>query len=59
MDRRSLALLVAAVGAVSVAAAGDARTTAWGDPDIQGIWAPKKYQEPELGFGAWDLELGA
>lgn len=54
MDRRSVAWLVAAAAVAagigfalpsSMAAAGDARTTAWGDPDIQGIWS-QKYQTP-------------
>ncbi|HKC56460.1 MAG TPA: hypothetical protein VKC35_10070, partial [Vicinamibacterales bacterium] len=54
MDRRSVALLGAAAGVAaaivlgppsSTTAAGDVRNTAWGDPDIQGIWA-QKYQTP-------------
>ena len=54
MDRRSIAVLIAAVGVYvaivlgrpsSTAAADQARKTAWGDPDVQGIWT-QKYQTP-------------
>ena len=54
MDRRSLALLGAAtvvaaaiafVRPATSAAAAEPRKTAWGDPDLQGIWA-QKYQIP-------------
>jgi hypothetical protein len=54
MDRRSVALIVAAAGVSVVVvfggpsamtAAGDVRKTAWGDPDLQGIWS-QKYQTP-------------
>ena len=54
MDRRSVALILAAAAVAagiglghpsSMTAAGDARKTAWGDPDIQGLWS-QKYQTP-------------
>jgi hypothetical protein len=54
MNKRSLAAigaalliagLVAFVKPSSMTAAGSGAKTAWGDPDVQGIWA-QKYQTP-------------
>ena len=41
MLKRALAFL----GAAAVLAAAPQQKTAWGDPDLQGIWA-QKYQTP-------------